>query len=78
MSEVGANALQGNEEFIEGRHTFEVTDQSRVIASGMLVSLTPNGHSEVQKSARETDSKGWEVKKGDKVMVYRATVVFKY
>lgn len=77
MSEVGADALQGKEESIAGRHTFEVTDQSRVIANGMLVSLTPCGHSEVQKSARTTSKEGWEVKRGDKVMVYNATVVFK-
>jgi len=76
MPEVGAIAIQGKKEYIDGLHTFTVITPSTVSASGMMVSVTRAGQSQAEKTAKTTGEKGWKVSEGDKVMVYNAEVVF--
>lgn len=45
MPEVGAIAVQGKKEYIDGLHTFTVTNKTNVSASGMMVSVIRAGQS---------------------------------
>ncbi|KAK3377680.1 kinase-like domain-containing protein [Podospora didyma] len=48
MSQTGADALSGTKEYMSGAHTFTVEDQTRVIASGMLVMIYGKGQSQAR------------------------------
>lgn len=76
MPEVGADAVRGKKEYINGPHTFTVTTQKSVRASGMMVSVTRAGQTHAEKTSKTTGERGWEVNKGDTVLVYNAEVVF--
>lgn len=76
MPEVGDDAIQGKKEYINGLHTFTVTTQKSVLASGMMVSITRAGQTHAEKTSKSTGECGWEVNKGDTVLVYNAEVVF--
>lgn len=76
MTEIGENALNGIEEYIEGPHTFTVTVQEKVRADGMMVQIKRAGKSFPEKPAKRTGQAGWSVKKGDEVLVYRANTRF--
>jgi hypothetical protein len=72
----GADALAGKKEYITGLHTFDVTTQTKVFGSGMMVSLFPKGKREAAKTHSHTAEEGWDVAKGDRVKVYNAEVWF--
>lgn len=76
MPEVGVDALNGKEEYINGRHIFIVTDQTSVNASGMFVSVTRAGQEKAEHIGKTTGKGGWTVRRGDEVTVYNVTVVF--
>jgi hypothetical protein len=76
MPEVGEDALQGKEEYINGHHTFTVTTQKIVRAGGLMVSLTHPNQRTAEKTGKSTGESGWAVSKGDEVMVFKATIVF--
>lgn len=76
MPKVGALALQGNTEHIDGLHTFTMTTSKNIVASGMMVSVTRAGQNQAEKTAKATGKEGWDVGAGDKVMVYNADVKF--
>lgn len=74
MSKVGELALRGIEEYIVGPHTFTITTQTKVKANGLMVQHDPLDAT--GKQAKRTGDKGWILKEGDKVIVYKAHVVF--
>jgi hypothetical protein len=76
MSQVGELALQGTKEYIIGPHTFTITTQENVKANGLMVQLDPSDKDANGKQAKSTGVNGWTLKKGDKVRVYKAYVVF--
>jgi hypothetical protein len=73
---VGEDALNGIKEHIEGFHTFTVTDQSKVKATGLLVGITRAGESSEEKTEKSTGAEGWNVSRNDKVRIYNADIVF--
>ena len=76
MTEIGENALNGIDEYIEGPHTFTVTVQEKVRAAGMMVQIKRAGRSDAEKPAKSTGPAGWSVTKGDQVLVYKANTKF--
>lgn len=72
MPDIGADALKGKEEYIDGHHTFTITTQKRVVARGMMVSLTRVGEKKVEIMSKTTGKEGWDISEGDKVDVYNA------
>lgn len=73
---VGEDALSGIKEHIEGFHTFTVTNQSKVIADGLMVGIIPAGESVQATTGKSTGTDGWKVSQGDKVRVYNVDIEF--
>ena len=76
MSNTGDSALKGKNEWIENLHTFTVTTQTSVVASGMMVSVIRAGQNDAEKTVKDTGDAGWKVSRGDKIKVYNADVRF--
>ena len=77
MSETGTDALGGKQEHISGLHTFTVEDQTRVIASGVMIMIFGQGQSQARWHGKDTGVEGQTVSEGERVRVYNADVEFK-
>lgn len=77
MPDIGAAALQGIEEQIEEKHTFEVDNQTRVIANGLAIWIFEPGSDNSEWYGTDTTPDGKPVSKGYKVTVWKAKVKFK-
>lgn len=73
---VGEDALSGIKEHIEGFHTFTVTNQSKVIAEGLMVGIIPAGQTIQTITEKSTGADGWTVGQGDRVRVYNVDIEF--
>lgn len=73
---VGEDALSGTKEHVLGFHHFTVTEQTKVIATGVMVGITPAGESVEKVTAKTTGDEGWVVKKGDVIRVYDVHIEF--
>jgi len=77
MPEIGADALSGKKEHIDGWHTFTVGDQSAVVADGMLIMIYGTGSQRARWHGKSTGIQGETVSQGERVQVYNADVEFK-
>lgn len=77
MPDIGDDALNGKQEYIEGEHTFTVGEQTLVIAKGMMITIIQPGASQASFHRTNTGPEGQPVSRGCKVKVYNANVEFK-
>lgn len=77
MPGVGDDALGGKKEYINVKHVFHVTDQSAVVAEGLVVMIFPPGQTTAVWYGSDTGPEGQTVSEGFRVMVYKANVEFK-
>lgn len=73
---VGEDALDGISERIEGAHTFVVTDQKKVVASGIVIMIFAPGQSEATWYGKDTGEGGVDVSEGFQVQVLNVTIFF--
>jgi hypothetical protein len=77
MSGTGDDALAGKKERISGLHTFTVEDQTKVIATGMMIMVYGKGQAYARWHGNDTGAEGQTVWGGERVEVYNADVEFK-
>jgi hypothetical protein len=77
MPETGTDALDGKQEQIFGLHTFTVQEQTRVVASGMMIMIFGQGQAQARWHGKDTGAEGQTVSEGERVQVYNASVEFK-
>jgi len=58
MPEIGALALQGKKERIDGWHTFTVTTQTKVYAEGLVVQIQREGEKKGRKDRKSHRERG--------------------
>ena len=71
----GEDALNGVSERIEGSHTFIVTDQKKVVASGVVIMIFAPGESVAMWYGNDTGG-GIDVSEGYQVRVLNVTIYF--